>query len=365
MESQQCKLFETGLFDQPNHQFLFSPNLSNRNFDDEILYQIPRLDGGISKLDLSQQPNEVNCYKEAEAGDVWKIKESTFKSYPGPNFIDSLHDVCSLDFNHSVHLFEESGVNTLLQYEKVNKEDNKPPADCQKPSYKSTCNSEKQVLNGTKLIDYINDVIENGMKVQKVRAGRPKQEFDTSYDSIKSYYEYYACSLQNIIEKNYSVKRSDTFRNTIFSYLKKLPIKLRERSWSVSEPKSKKMSIFLDAFLTPFVSWFQNHFDVAYDGYSKVELFLYFMCISYPEDKWLQILDKIYQEDSLSQNRYIKIKATLKARKGKSKKDITNFIKLNPWFQIYCNYILRQLDSSNFDEQAKLMIQDFLLTNES
>ena len=125
------------------------------------------------------------------------------------------------------------------------------------------------------------------------------------------------------------------------------------------------MSIFLDAFLTPFVSWFQNHFDVAYDGYSKVELFLYFMCISYPEDKWLQILDKIYQEDSLSQNRYIKIKATLKARKGKSKKDITNFIKLNPWFQIYCNYILRQLDSSNFDEQAKLMIQDFLLTNES
>lgn len=114
----------------------------------------------------------------------------------------------------------------------------------------------KQCSSGSKprIYDYILDVIENGIRTPSVRAGRPKQEFDTSRATLEKFYESYVIELQELIETNYSNKRSDTFRNTIFSYLKKLPIRLREISCSVSEPKSKKLEIFLDAFLVPFVT---------------------------------------------------------------------------------------------------------------
>ena len=107
---------------------------------------------------------------------------------------------------------------------------------------------------GTNLYSYIQDTVDNGIRTPSLTAGRPKQEFDTSPDRLLKFYEDYVNSLQYLIEKNFCKKRSDTFRNTIFSYLKKLPIKLRELCCSVSEPKSKKMEVYLDAFLAPFIT---------------------------------------------------------------------------------------------------------------
>jgi hypothetical protein len=122
------------------------------------------------------------------------------------------------------------------------------------------------------------------------------------------------------------------------------------------------MAVFLDAFLTPFVTCFKNHFELTKSEYSLVELFLYFICISYPEDKCNQVLHALYKEGSLTKEMYQTFKVNLIARKGKSKKDIATFIKLNPCFQIYCSKVLKGMDSSTFDEQAKLMVHDFLFT---
>eukprot|EP00344_Euplotes_crassus_P009811 CAMPEP_0196999158 /NCGR_PEP_ID=MMETSP1380-20130617/4391_1 /TAXON_ID=5936 /ORGANISM="Euplotes crassus, Strain CT5" /LENGTH=244 /DNA_ID=CAMNT_0042415983 /DNA_START=30 /DNA_END=764 /DNA_ORIENTATION=+ len=104
------------------------------------------------------------------------------------------------------------------------------------------------------LLSYIEDAVDNGIKGSSLTAGRPKQEFDTSSERLLKFYNDYVSQLQYLIETNFNKKRSDTFRNTIFSYLKKLPIKLREICCSVSEPKSKKLEVYLDAFLTPFIT---------------------------------------------------------------------------------------------------------------
>jgi hypothetical protein len=136
--------------------------------------------------------------------------------------------------------------------------------------------------NGTKstrfdVLEYIEDAIKNGMKNSNICVGRPKQEFDTSPCKIQKFYQEYSIHLEKLIEANYSQKRSDTFRNTIFSYLKKLPIKLREMSCSISEPKSKKLSNYLNAFLTAFINCFLPYFKNEDTKISTVELFLYFI----------------------------------------------------------------------------------------
>ena len=142
-----------------------------------------------------------------------------------------------------------------------------------------SCSKAKSGDAKPRIYDYIIDVIENGVRTPTVRAGRPKQEFDTSRPTLLKFYKKYVSELQELIENNYSAKRSDTFRNTIFSYLKKLPIRLREISCSVSEPKSKKLEIFLDAFLVPFVTCFLPFFDFNKVIIPKIDLFLYFICI--------------------------------------------------------------------------------------
>lgn len=114
--------------------------------------------------------------------------------------------------------------------------------------------SESTSKAGQDLLGYIEDAVDNGIKTPSLTAGRPKQEFDTSSDRLLKFYGDYVSQLQYLIETNFSKKRSDTFRNTIFSYLKKLPIKLRELCCSVSEPKSKKLEVYLDAFLSPFIT---------------------------------------------------------------------------------------------------------------
>lgn len=152
-------------------------------------------------------------------------------------------------------------------------------------AYKSTSdNSSSQNFKGGSLTKYLENVFKNGLPDHKVKAGRPRHEFDTSRPVIEQFYQGFSDDLQLLVENNYSQKRSDTFRNTIFSYLKKLPIKLREKSCSVSEPKSNKFEIFLDAFLAPFVTCFLQYFDNV-EQVPKLELFLYFICICYPEDK--------------------------------------------------------------------------------
>lgn len=211
------------------------------------------------------------------------------------------------------------------------------------------------------IVDYINNVIENGMKSLRTKPGRPKHTFDTSQTTITRFFENYVESLQSLIESNYSVKRSDTFRFTIFSYLKKLPIKLREIWCSVSDPKSKWFDVYLDAFLSPFVNCFLPFFNDYEVNCSKLEMFLHFIWIWFPEDKWIQVLDKINLEGPLEKLVIDKVKINLQLRKGKSKKDITAFITNNPWFRIYSSHLLRMLDTTKFEDLANLMIKDFIV----
>lgn len=291
--------------------------------------------------------------------DDWGIGlDNSFKSWLGPALSDSLHEIeqfeCPLSANDAK--------NDLKYF--YNLAPDSPPLVGKgelKTTNKSSFGSANTTQSQPKIYEYILDVIEQGIKSPSTRAGRPKQEFDTSPGTVKAFYEEYVRTLQELIENNYSQKRSDTFRNTIFSYLKKLPIKLREMSCSISEPKSRKLSIFLDAFLTPFVTCFTPYFDISNVQVSKVEMFLYFICICYPEDKCNKILNVIYQEDSLSKEKIERIKKILSMRKGKSKKDITQFIQANPCFQLYNDKILQQLSHDSFDEQASLMVKDFIL----
>lgn len=284
--------------------------------------------------------------------------DNSFKSWIGPAICDSLHEFqqfeCPLSANYAK--------NEIKYFSKLAPDSPSPiwkgaPKTTNKSSFGSANTTQAQ----PKIYGYIIDVIEHGMRTQSTRAGRPKQEFDTSPGTVRAFYEDYVGTLQELIENNYSQKRSDTFRNTIFSYLKKLPIKLREMSCSISEPKSRKLSIFLDAFLTPFVTCFTPYFDISTVPESKVEMFLYFICICYPEDKWNKILNVIYQEDSMPKEKIERIKKILCMRKGKSKKDITQFILANPCFQLYNDKILQQLSHDSFDEQASLMVKDFIL----
>lgn len=157
---------------------------------------------------------------------------------------------------------------------------NKQPIVDSKPSSTPKEDSNRPKVNiEDDLQGYIQDVVDNGIRIPSLTAGRPKQEFDTSPERLQSFYEEYVSGLQSLIETNFTKKRSDTFRNTIFSYLKKLPIKLRELCCSVSEPKSKKMEVYLDAFLNPFVTCFLPYIPTDTVEHSKVELFLYFIVI--------------------------------------------------------------------------------------
>jgi hypothetical protein len=103
------------------------------------------------------------------------------------------------------------------------------------------------------ILSYITQIISIGYIPKNNNIGRPRVRVDNSISALTVFFEEYIRELQNLIESEFSKKRSDTFRNTIFSYLKKLPIKLRERSCSVSEPKSKVLRVYLNSFLSPFV----------------------------------------------------------------------------------------------------------------
>lgn len=225
---------------------------------------------------------------------------------------------------------------------------------------KSTSMSQRSPIQSEKLFDHIRNSLIYGIKSERTKIGRPKQSFDTSLTNVVEFYDDYTKSLQHNIEMNFSEKRSDTFRNTIFSYLKKLPIKLREKSCSISEPKSSKLSVFLNAFLVPYISCFQEYFGRDVESVKSVEMFLYFIIISYPENKCNQILEALYKEGSLSDDLYFALQNTLRARKGKSKKDITTFVQMNPCFRVYATKILSKLNTSNLHDQAKLMVEEFI-----
>ena len=186
--------------------------------------------------------------------------------------------------------------------------------------------------SGYRVTDYINDAITNGTISLKTKPGRPKHTYDTSFETITWFFKKYINNLQSLIEGNYSKKRSDTFRFTVFSYLKKLPIKLREICCSVSDPKSKWFDIYLDAFLSPFINWFIPFFKDSESDSSKLQLFLHFICICFPEDKWNQVLKRISLEGSIEESDLNQIRIGLQLRKGKSKKDISSFIASNPCF---------------------------------
>jgi len=159
-----------------------------------------------------------------------------------------------------------------ISYKKPAKLDNGSPSnEC---NFSSINMEESEYL----LVDYIKKVIDNGFISKIIRVGRPRQHLDNSPDAMQRFYQTYTRKLQENIEAGFTQKRSDTFRNTIFCYLKKLPMKIRDRSCSTSEPKSRKFKIFLNAFLMPFITCFLPYFDFGPE-YNKVELFLYFMCI--------------------------------------------------------------------------------------
>lgn len=77
-------------------------------------------------------------------------------------------------------------------------------------------------------------------------------------------------------------------------------------------------------------------------------MFLYFICIAFPEDKVTQILTKLSEEQSVNVKHLEKLKSSLYLRKGKTKKDINNFMSVNPCFALYANYIIKQLDTRDF-----------------
>lgn len=286
-------------------------NQSQFNFDDTC----PR-------TDLENSWEHIPFSFEDSLDEWFNSNANSFRSQSGPALDNSLCEIQPVQNNLSVNNVTRplKVSENLLQDSPFSS--NNATMRTTKKKLESGHDGESQ----PKLIQYIEQVIENGMKSPSVRAGRPKQEFDTSYETLRTFYEEYTRGLQNLIETNYSKKRSDTFRNTIFSYLKKLPIKLREMSCSVSEPKSKKLEVFLDAFLTPFVTCFLPHFNIDKIKVSKVKLFLYFICICYPEDKCSKIISTLSHQNALPKESLQEIKSTLVLRKGKSKKDISTFI---------------------------------------
>lgn len=327
-------------------------SVNNFNIDDTC-----HRSDDIDSWDLLHRP-----FSFSDSVDDWfNNGDYSFKSFTGVRYNDSLNDILPVD----THLSAKPASPNGRYAENLNKDlAMKTNIVTLNTTNKPKLASGNKVAAQPKIFTYIEDVIENGLKVQTARAGRPKQEFDTSPAKVGLFYNDYVQSLQVLIEKNYSKKRSDTFRNTIFSYLKKLPIKLREMSCSVSEPKSHKLEIFLDAFLAPFVTCFLPYFDLSSVNAPKTDLFLYFICICYPEDKCIKILDKILAEDSMDKEKIERIKHTLVMRKGKSKKDITSYIMENPCFRLFTNQLMSKLDTSRFDEQASLMVNDFLINPE-
>lgn len=286
----------------------------------------------------------------------------SFKSCLEPHVNDSLNDFKAKNYERSMNQNDKI-IMIGSNIDEIGDDETNLNVDLNTLN-KTTVDSDNAKRTKFNVFETIQDAIKNGMKTHNIRAGRPKQEFDTSPYKVFKFYEDYKCNLERLIETNYSHKRSDTFRNTIFSYLKKLPIKLREMCCSVSEPKSKKLDIYLNAFLTAFVNCFIQYFNLDGLDTSKVELFLYFIWICYPEDKCIKIIKSLVAEKSLSEQKAEKIIATLSMRKGKSKKDITSFIISNPCFQAYSTQILSQVSHINFHEQASLMVKDFVIDPE-
>lgn len=309
-------------------------------------------------VEIESSFEEFNEYNLAKEGSFVDILNHCFNSQPHAELNDSLENIHQSNLIQSVNPIykPEDGLPLLREVKQV--EDTlifQEP-----PTQKCSESSVVCLPPSTPIYNYICEVIENGFVAKECQAGRPKQKFNTSREVMEGFLRDYTEALQSLIERNYSSKRSDTFRNTIFSYLKKLPIKLREKSCSVSEPKSKKLDVFLDAFLTPFVTCFLPNFECDGCGVPKIELFLYFITISYPEEKCSEILTALRDEGSVPESTLEKIVASLKSRKGKSKRDISNYIKHNPCFAVYCHSILNKVERSAIDEQARVMVQDFL-----
>ena len=71
-------------------------------------------------------------------------------------------------------------------------------------------------------------------------------------------------------------------------------------------------------------------------------------------------MKNLVEEGSMEKSHMARFTRTLNMRKGKSKKDITSFISVNPCFSAYCTQTMVQLDCKQFDEQAALMVNDFI-----
>lgn len=69
----------------------------------------------------------------------------------------------------------------------------------------------------------------------------------------------------------------------------------------------------------------------------------------------------LVEEGSMQKDDVVQFQKTLNMRKGKSKKDITSFIHVNPCFNAYCTQIMVQIDTKKFDDQAALMVKDFII----
>lgn len=153
------------------------------------------------------------------------------------NLSSDSEDFDLLKSTGSISLSKENSIN-----EAITVPDSNSTVSCDKPDQK--------------VYQTITNFIKGVSKSDTVRLGRPKYEYEITEAKLESFFEIYVNELQEIIKSNFNKKRSDTFRNTIFSYLKKLPLKLREISCSVSESKSFRLMTFLNAFLIPFVNCF-------------------------------------------------------------------------------------------------------------
>lgn len=51
--------------------------------------------------------------------------------------------------------------------------------------------------------EYVVNAIQNGLKANKIKPGRPKQEFDTSFHAVNRFFEKYINKLQSLVENNF------------------------------------------------------------------------------------------------------------------------------------------------------------------
>jgi hypothetical protein len=186
------------------------------------------------------------------------------------------------------------------------------------------------------------------------KRGRKEKQIDVSYAALFSFFEKW---LKGFGKKAKKLRRTNTKYTTLYLHIKHFNIELVNHVGSKHQYKSFYLDLVLRSYLKTFMLGFITLFDLK-DSENKLELFLNFIVLCFPEKKVTRILERLQQQCSIYGEYFDKFKEALQDQRNPLRRSFQNRFKTNLCFKIICSSVKEHAHS--IDRKSRDRILEFL-----